>query len=96
MQILTPRFPRRGEAPSSISTTRFCGVHRCRTVRQAKEVGAKPVGAMAHHVTANLDDGPVFEPDIVRVDHRHSVDDLTRLDVDVERAVLSRAVLWHL
>ena len=63
--------------------------------RRAKERGVKLVGATAHHVTENLDERPVIEQDVVRIDHFHSVDDLTRLDADVERAALSRAVLWH-
>ena len=63
--------------------------------RQAKERGVKLVGATAHYVTEELDDGPIIEQDVVRVDHRHSVADLRRLGADVERAVLSRAVLWH-
>ena len=46
-------------------------------------------------MTETLDEGPIIEQDVVRVDHRHSVDDLTRLGGDVERAVLSRAVWWH-
>jgi len=63
--------------------------------RRAKERGVKLVGATAHYVTADLDEGPIIEQDVVRVDHRHSVDDLVRLGADVERAVLSRAVKWH-
>jgi formyltetrahydrofolate deformylase len=63
--------------------------------RRAKERGVKLVGATAHYVTEELDDGPIIEQDVVRVDHRHSVEDLTRLGADVERLVLSRAVLWH-
>ena len=63
--------------------------------RRAKERGVKLVGATAHYVTEDLDDGPIIEQDVVRVDHRHSVDDLVRLGADVERLVLSRAVLWH-
>jgi formyltetrahydrofolate deformylase len=63
--------------------------------RRAKERGVKLVGATAHYVTEDLDEGPIIEQDVVRVDHRHSVDDLIRLGADVERAVLSRAVLWH-
>jgi formyltetrahydrofolate deformylase len=63
--------------------------------RRAKERGVKLVGATAHYVTEELDDGPIIEQDVVRVDHRHSVQDLTRLGADVERVVLSRAVLWH-
>ena len=63
--------------------------------RRAKERGVKLVGATAHYVTEDLDDGPIIEQDVVRVDHRHGVDDLVRLGADVERLVLSRAVLWH-
>ena len=63
--------------------------------RRAKERGVKLVGATAHYVTGDLDDGPIIEQDVVRVDHRHSVEDLRRLGADVERMVLSRAVLWH-
>ena len=63
--------------------------------RRAKERGVKLVGATAHYVTEELDDGPIIEQDVVRVDHRHSVEDLARLGADVERVVLSRAVLWH-
>src|ERR1700755_1539220 len=63
--------------------------------RRAKERGVKLVGATAHYVTEQLDDGPIIEQDVVRVDHRHSVEDLVPLGGDVERVVLSRAVLWH-
>ena len=63
--------------------------------RKAKERGVKLVGATAHYVTEDLDAGPIIEQDVVRVDHRHGVDDLRRLGADVERVVLSRAVLWH-
>jgi formyltetrahydrofolate deformylase len=63
--------------------------------RRARERGVKLVGATAHYVTETLDEGPIIEQDVVRVDHRHGVADLVRLGADVERAVLSRAVLWH-
>ena len=46
-------------------------------------------------MTENLDEAPIIEQDVVRVDHRHSVDDLIRLGADVERAVVSRAVVSH-
>ena len=61
----------------------------------AKQRGVKLVGATAYYVTETLDDGPIIEQDVVRVDHRHGVRDLARLGADVERAVLSRAVRWH-
>ncbi|XVQ07174.1 formyltetrahydrofolate deformylase [Spirillospora sp. CA-255316] len=63
--------------------------------QKAKERGVKLIGATAHYVTEDLDEGPIIEQDIVRVDHRHSTPDLIRLGADVERVVLSRAVRWH-
>ncbi|MFF4253827.1 formyltetrahydrofolate deformylase [Streptomyces sp. NPDC001663] len=62
---------------------------------KAKERGVKLVGATAHYVTEKLDEGPIIEQDVVRVTHAHTASDLTRRGADVERAVLSRAVLWH-
>ncbi|MGW7427123.1 formyltetrahydrofolate deformylase [Streptomyces sp. NPDC054813] len=62
---------------------------------KAKERGVKLVGATAHYVTQDLDEGPIIEQDVVRVTHAHTATDLTRRGADVERAVLSRAVLWH-
>ncbi|MER5794364.1 formyltetrahydrofolate deformylase [Streptomyces sp. NPDC001980] len=62
---------------------------------KAKERGVKLVGATAHYVTEDLDEGPIIEQDVVRVTHAHTAADLTRRGADVERAVLSRAVLWH-
>jgi formyltetrahydrofolate deformylase len=62
---------------------------------KAKERGVKLVGATAHYVTENLDEGPIIEQDVVRVSHAHTVADLQRRGADVERAVLSRAVQWH-
>ena len=63
--------------------------------RQAYERGVKIVGATAHYVTAELDAGPIIEQDVVRIDHRQSVADLRRAGRYVERAVLARAVGWH-
>ncbi|BBY32301.1 formyltetrahydrofolate deformylase [Mycolicibacter minnesotensis] len=63
--------------------------------QRARERGVKLIGATAHYVTDVLDEGPIIEQDVVRVDHTHTVTDLVRLGADVERAVLSRAVQWH-
>lgn len=63
--------------------------------QKAKERGVKLVGATAHYVTEDLDEGPIIEQDVVRVSHRASTEDLVRLGADVERSVLSRAVRWH-
>lgn len=63
--------------------------------QRAKERGVKLVGATAHYVTENLDEGPIIEQDVIRVSHRESVRELQRKGADVERIVLSRAVAWH-
>ncbi|MDT3442811.1 MULTISPECIES: formyltetrahydrofolate deformylase [unclassified Pseudofrankia] len=62
---------------------------------KAKERGVKLVGATAHYVTEDLDEGPIIEQDVVRVTHADTVADLQRRGADVERLVLSRAVRWH-
>ncbi len=62
---------------------------------QAYERGVKLVGATAHYVTADLDEGPIIEQDIVRVDHGYKQDQLVAAGRDVEAQVLSRAVHWH-
>lgn len=63
--------------------------------QRAKERGVKLVGATAHYVTEDLDEGPIIEQDVIRVSHRESVHELERKGADVERLVLSRAVAWH-
>ncbi len=63
--------------------------------QQADDRGVKLIGATAHYVTAELDQGPIIEQDVGRVSHRYSVPDLRRLGRDLERQVLSRAVRWH-
>jgi formyltetrahydrofolate deformylase len=62
---------------------------------RAKERGVKLIGATAHYVTEDLDEGPIIEQDVVRVRHSDSAGDLQRRGADVERAVLARAVEWH-
>lgn len=64
--------------------------------RQAYDKGVKLIGATAHYVTADLDQGPIIEQAVERVSHRYSVTDLRELGQDVERNVLARAVRWHL
>ncbi|HEY0888326.1 MAG TPA: formyltetrahydrofolate deformylase [Nocardioides sp.] len=62
---------------------------------QAFDRGVKLVGATAHYVTGDLDEGPIIEQDVLRVDHRATVQDIVRAGRDVEAQVLSRAVGWH-
>ncbi|WP_326836401.1 formyltetrahydrofolate deformylase [Amycolatopsis rhabdoformis] len=63
--------------------------------QRAKDRGVKLVGATAHYVTEDLDEGPIIEQDVIRVSHHESAQDLQRKGADVERLVLSRAVAWH-
>jgi formyltetrahydrofolate deformylase len=63
--------------------------------RQAHDRGVKLIGATAHYVTADLDEGPIIEQDVARVDHAHTVEDLTAIGRDTESQVLARAVKWH-
>ena len=62
---------------------------------QAHERGVKLIGATAHYVTAELDEGPIIEQDVARVDHSHDPEDFTAVGRDVESVVLARAVRWH-
>ncbi len=62
---------------------------------QAHERGVKLIGATAHYVTADLDEGPIIEQDVARVDHTDTVEDLTARGRDTESQVLARAVKWH-
>ncbi|HMS26986.1 MAG TPA: formyltetrahydrofolate deformylase [Burkholderiaceae bacterium] len=62
---------------------------------QAHDRGVKLIGATAHYVTADLDEGPIIEQDVARVDHSRTVEDFTALGRDTESQVLARAVKWH-
>jgi formyltetrahydrofolate deformylase len=63
--------------------------------QRAYERGVKIIGATAHYVTADLDEGPIIEQDVVRVSHRDETADLVRKGKDLERMVLARAVRLH-
>ncbi len=66
-----------------------------RPYHQAHQRGVKIIGATAHYVTADLDEGPIIEQDVERVDHTMSAETLTALGGDIESLVLARAVKWH-
>ena len=97
MRILSPRFLSEFARPIiNIHHSFLPAFVGADPYQQAADHGVKLVGATAHYVTAELDAGPIIEQDIVRVDHRCSGTDLRRLGRHVERAVLARAVGWHL
>jgi formyltetrahydrofolate deformylase len=97
MQVLSPRFvghyPRRIINIHHSFLPAFAGAS---PHRQAYERGVKLIGATAHYVTDDLDEGPIIEQEVVRCSHRDSVDDLIRKGRDLEEVVLGAAVRWHL
>ena len=97
MQILTPEFVRHFE-------NRIINIHHsflpafigAGPYERAYERGVKLIGATSHYVTNNLDEGPIIEQDVERVDHRDHVTDLKKIGRNIERRVLAKAVKWHL
>ena len=72
------------------------GFKGARPYHQAHQRGVKLIGATAHYVTADLDEGPIIEQDVERISHADTPDDLVRQGRDIERRVLSRALRWQL
>jgi formyltetrahydrofolate deformylase len=62
---------------------------------QAHQRGVKIIGATAHYVTSDLDEGPIIEQDVQRVNHGHTPEQLVAIGQDIEARVLARAVTWH-
>jgi formyltetrahydrofolate deformylase len=97
MQVLSPEFVRR-------YPHRVINVHHsflpafvgAKPYHRAFERGVKLIGATSHYVTEDLDEGPIIEQDVVRISHRDGLDDLLEKGRDLEKAVLSRAVRWHI
>ncbi|MCM3653191.1 formyltetrahydrofolate deformylase [Metabacillus litoralis] len=97
MQILTPKFV-------AANPKKIINIHHsflpafigARPYERAYERGVKLIGATSHYVTNELDEGPIIEQDISRVDHRDHVDSLKKSGRSIERSVLARAVKWHL
>jgi formyltetrahydrofolate deformylase len=96
MQILSEAFIEQLDAPViNIHHSFLPAFIGAGPYQKAKERGVKLIGATSHYVTADLDEGPIIEQDVVRVTHADSASDLQRRGADVERAVLARAVTWH-
>jgi formyltetrahydrofolate deformylase len=96
MQILSPEFCQflQGRA-INIHHSFLPSFKGARPYYQAHERGVKLIGATAHYVTADLDEGPIIEQDVERVDHTLGPEDFTAVGRDVECVVLARAVRWH-
>jgi len=96
MQILSPEFCAflKGRA-INIHHSFLPSFKGAKPYYQAHDRGVKLIGATAHYVTADLDEGPIIEQDVERVDHTLSPEDFTSVGRDVECVVLARAVKWH-
>jgi formyltetrahydrofolate deformylase len=96
MQILSDDLCKRLEGRAiNIHHSFLPSFKGARPYHQAYDRGVKQIGATAHYVTGDLDEGPVIEQDVIRVDHRYGPDELVTAGRDVESQVLSRAVKWH-
>jgi formyltetrahydrofolate deformylase len=97
MQILTPTFIQRfGSRIINIHHSFLPAFVGGRPYHQAYERGVKIIGVTAHYATADLDQGPIIDQDVIRVTHRDGVEDLIRIGRDLETVVLARAVRHHL
>lgn len=96
MQVLSDDLCRRLEGRAiNIHHAFLPSFKGARPYHQAHERGVKIIGATAHYVTASLDEGPIIEQDVERVDHTMTPQALTVLGGDIENVVLARAVKWH-
>ncbi len=97
MQIISPEFlVGRENLVINIHHSFLPAFIGARPYHQARERGVKIIGATAHYVTVELDQGPIIEQDVTRITHRDSVEDMIRKGRDLERQVLSQAVRLHL
>jgi formyltetrahydrofolate deformylase len=96
MQILSPHFVNK-------YPNRIINIHHSflpafigsKPYQQAYERGVKIIGATSHYVTEDLDEGPIIEQDIIRISHKDTINDLVRKGRDLERRILSQALLYH-
>ena len=96
MQVLTPDFINFFPNIINIHHSFLPAFAGANPYQRAYDRGVKIIGATAHYITADLDQGPIIEQDVVRVSHRDTVADLIRQGKDLERVVLARAVRLHL
>lgn len=96
MQVLSDNLCRSLEGRAiNIHHSFLPGFKGARPYHQAYDRGVKLVGATAHYVTADLDEGPIIEQEVIRVDHSYGPNALSTVGQDAEALALSRAVRWH-
>lgn len=96
MQILSPKLVDHFPNIINIHHSFLPAFPGAKPYHRAYDRGVKIIGATAHYVTADLDQGPIIEQEVVHVSHRDNVSDFIRKGKDLEKLVLSRAVRWHL
>ena len=96
MQILSADFVAKFSNIINIHHSFLSAFAGAKPYHRASERGVKIIGAGAHYVTADLDEGPIIEQDVVHVSHPDEVADLIRKGKDLERMVLARAIRLHL
>lgn len=97
MQVLSPQMCEALEGKAiNIHHSFLPSFKGAKPYHQAYDRGVKIIGATAHYVTTDLDEGPIIEQEIARVDHAHSAEDLVAIGRDVECLVLSRAIKYHI
>jgi formyltetrahydrofolate deformylase len=95
MQVLSPQFLQEFSPVINIHHSFLPAFMGANPYQRAYQRGVKIIGATAHYVTSDLDEGPIIEQDVVRISHRDDVQELIRKGKDVERIVLARAVRLH-
>lgn len=97
MQILSPDFVRKMRGKIiNIHHSFLPSFKGAKPYHQAFDRGVKVIGATAHYVSEILDEGPIIEQEVVRVDHTHPVEELVSVGQDIESIALVRAVKWHI
>jgi formyltetrahydrofolate deformylase len=96
MQILSDDLVTRLPDTINIHHSFLPSFKGARPYHQAHDRGVKLIGATAHYVTAELDEGPIIEQEVARVSHAHTPEQLAALGADLETVCLARAVRWHL
>jgi formyltetrahydrofolate deformylase len=96
MQVLSPELCERLQGRAiNIHHSFLPSFKGARPYGQAHDRGVKLIGATAHYVTTNLDEGPIIEQEVARIDHTYTVDQMAAVGRDIECQVLARAVTWH-
>lgn len=97
MQVLSPNLTKQLHGKAiNIHHSFLPSFKGAKPYHQAFDKGVKIIGATAHYITNDLDEGPIIEQEVIRVNHAHTPEQMVALGHDIERTVLSRAVKYHI